>query len=118
MNDDNSLLRRWVHARLLPDTATVAEAHDDLTAAWRVADELQQLSPLQLLPTEEACACRGRPVCVDPDTYVSSDDDGDWLTCPDCHQPTVMITPGAGITGLLAAHADHTRRASAADATR
>lgn len=97
-------LARCLHQRILPGLALLTEEQGELAAAQRLTGRLQQLSPLRLLPSS---ALARVTVPADPDIYVSSDDDGDWLTCPTCAQPTVMITPGAGLGGLLAAHAEH-----------
>lgn len=99
-------LARCLHQKILPGLALLAEEQQELVAAQRLAGQLQQLSSLRLLPASGTDAGRVT-VPADPDIYVSSDDDGDWLICPACAQPTVMITPGAGLGGLLAAHAEH-----------
>ncbi len=39
---------------------------------------------------------------VNPDVYLRADDDGDWLTCPSCHQPITMLTGGDSLGCLLA----------------
>ncbi|MET8530241.1 hypothetical protein [Micromonospora sp. NPDC005172] len=62
-------------------------------------------------PNAPACTCAGDLPCVSPDTYVTADNEGDWLTCPTCptcDQKTVMVTPGASVAGLLGDHAAHT----------
>lgn len=99
-------LARCLHQQILPGLALVTEEHPKLVAAQRLAARLQQLSPLPLLATSAPAPA---PVTVpaEADVYVSSDDDGDWLTCPICDRPTVMITPGASLGGLLAAHTEH-----------
>lgn len=99
-------LRRVVHQRILPLRRLLVEARADLAAAWSLAEALQQLSPLALL--DQPAEWAGRLPGVDPETYISADDDGDWLTCPRCQQPTVMIAPGDSLAGLLTAHAAHT----------
>lgn len=97
-------LARCLHQQILPGLALRADEERQLAAAQQLADQLQQLSPLRLLPV-------GRPgrvtVPADADIYISSDDDGDWLTCPACTRPTVMITSGASLGRLLADHAEH-----------
>jgi hypothetical protein len=96
-------LRRWAHRHILPTSRLLAEYHDDFAMAWPLAEQLQQLSPLRLLPvTSHPCRCR-----TARDPYISTDDDGDWLTCPACDQPTVMIRPGDRLADLLAEHAKH-----------
>lgn len=100
-------LARWVHHQVLPGWYLLAETGEELAAAYPLVDELQRLSVLPLLPTAAACPCAGRLPCADPETYVSADDAGDWLTCPRCHQPTVMIAPGDSLAALLSAHAAH-----------
>ena len=44
---------------------------------------------------------------VDPDVYLRADDDGDWLTCPSCHEPITMLTGGDRLGSLLAEVAAH-----------
>jgi hypothetical protein len=97
-------LARCLHQQILPGLALRADEERQLTAAQRLADRLQQLSPLRLLPTSRPGQVT---VPAEADVYVSSDDDGDWLTCPACTRPTVMITSGASLGGLLADHAEH-----------
>ncbi|WP_306211082.1 hypothetical protein [Actinoplanes sp. RD1] len=91
-----------VHQQIRPAHALWTEVGGELAAAQQLAAELQHLSALRLLPTP-TCS---RAEALDG-VYISSDDDGDWLTCPRCDQPTAPITPGAGLTGLLAWHAEH-----------
>ncbi|MFI5496628.1 hypothetical protein [Actinoplanes sp. NPDC051859] len=99
-------LARTFHTQIRPANRMFTEDRAALSAMWATADGLQQLSPLRLLPSSPARDC-GATISADPDVYVTSDDDGDWLTCPACDQPTVTITAGAALGGLLAAHADH-----------
>jgi hypothetical protein len=97
-------LRVCAHRSLIPHWRIQQDAHRELTEAQRLAEQLQALSPLPLLHSPSPCR---RRVHADPDVYVSADDDGDWLTCPRCDTPTVLISPGAGLGGLLHAHAQH-----------
>ncbi|MEU8331683.1 hypothetical protein [Micromonospora sp. NPDC048839] len=101
-------LKRWVHQQILVPHQMNCGTSEELAAAYPIAEALQQWSPLPLLPTPPACACAGALPCVSPDTYVTADDEGDWLTCPTCDQKTVMVTPGASVAGLLGDHAAHT----------
>ncbi|WP_328654434.1 hypothetical protein OG598_11740 [Micromonospora sp. NBC_00330] len=103
-------LKRWVHQQILIPHQMHCDTSEELAAAYPIAEALQQWSPLPLLPTPPACACAGELPCVSPDTYVTADDEGDWLTCPTCDQKTVMVTPGTSVAGLLAEHAAHTCR--------
>ncbi|GIE90496.1 hypothetical protein [Actinoplanes regularis] len=99
----NQRLARCVHQRILSNLAERAEYDRELTADWTLAEQLQRLSPLRLLPTPvRPCRCYAFA-----DVYVSSDDDGDWLTCPACDKPTVMIRTGDGLGGLLTQHTEH-----------
>jgi hypothetical protein len=100
-------LARCLHQRILPGLVVRDEDLQELAAAQRLAGTLQQLSPLRLLPGTPIQAGRPEIGGIDPDIYISSDDDGDWLTCPACEGPTVMIRPGAKMGGLLAEHAEH-----------
>ncbi|KAB1943414.1 hypothetical protein F8271_09980 [Micromonospora sp. ALFpr18c] len=103
-------LKRWVHQQILIPPQMHSGTGEELAAAYRFAEALQQWSPLPLLPTPPACACAGALPCVSPDTYVTADDEGDWLTCPTCDQKTVMVTPGTSVGALLGDHAAHTCR--------
>ena len=104
----NRRLARWVHRQVLPDLAMAAECQEELAGAWPLAEQLQQLSPLRLLPAgRSGCACRGTSTCLDPDTYLSRTPGGYWLTCPRCHEGTIRITDGTPLVRLLAGHAEH-----------
>ncbi|MFK3983081.1 hypothetical protein ACI2K4_22225 [Micromonospora sp. NPDC050397] len=103
----NARLKRWTHGQILLNHHLLTEVRKDLTAAYSLADQLQALSPLKLHPTTAASRCPESLPFAHPDTYISADDDGDWLTCHACDTPTVMITPGDGLAGLLSAHAAH-----------
>ena len=97
-------LARCLHQQILPGLALLAEEHQQLATAHQLAGRLQQLSPLRLLPTSRPSRVT---VPAEAHVYISSDDDGDWLTCPACTRPTVMITSGASLGGLLSDHAEH-----------
>ncbi|RKR88313.1 hypothetical protein BDK92_2624 [Micromonospora pisi] len=103
----NARLKRWTHGQILLDHRLLTEVRRDLTAAYSLADQLQALSPIKLPSTSAASRCPGRLPFAHPDTYISADDDGDWLTCPACDTRTVMIRSGDGLAGLLSAHAAH-----------
>jgi hypothetical protein len=98
-------LARWVHQQILPGYRTLAADQHALARAWTVAEQLQQLSPLPVLPhrpDRTASAVGG------PSTYISGGRGGLWLTCPRCHQPTAPLRAGAVLADLLAADRQHT----------
>ncbi|GAA1884100.1 hypothetical protein [Asanoa iriomotensis] len=71
--------------------------HHGLTWAQAQQSLLRRLD----LPTPSQ-----RPA-VDPDVYLRADDDGDWLTCPSCHEPITMLTGGDRLGSLLAEVTSH-----------
>ncbi|GAA0475516.1 hypothetical protein Aca07nite_84400 [Actinoplanes capillaceus] len=67
--------------------------HHALTWAQAQQSLLRQLD----LPTT-----RQLPV-VNPDVYLHADDgDGDYLTCPSCHEPITMLADGDRLGSLIA----------------
>ncbi|WP_432983157.1 hypothetical protein [Dactylosporangium sp. CA-233914] len=99
-------LRRHTHGTILPAARLLAEITAECTAAHELASQLQELSPLRLLPEPAPQRCCRLPA-VDPETLVTATDDGDWLTCTGCATRTVLIEPGMSLVGLLQAHATH-----------
>jgi hypothetical protein len=104
----NARLKRCVHGQILLNHHLLTEVRRDLATAYSLADQLQALSPLNLQPTSAVPRCSPSLPFAHPGTYISADDDGDWLTCHACDTRTVMIAPGDELAGLLTAHAAHT----------
>lgn len=100
-------LARWVHQQILPNQRMLTDDQHELARAWAVAQQLQQLTSLPALPTRPGRASNRRGG-ADPHAYVCGDRDALWLACPACDQPTVLISAGAVLANLLAAHRQHT----------
>lgn len=111
-------LARCVHQQILPSQRMLAEDQHDLERAWAVAQQLQHLSPLPVLPARPGHLSHPASPGHGPGGYVSHTRGGLWLTCTACDQPTVPVGAGAVLADLLAAHRQHTCPAATSTAPR